>query len=123
MNIINIIIKQIRESAGLSPEEVAKAIGIDLDRYMAIERDPAYLTFGILGGIKRYWKVSSMEFFTFNLTERQKAALFSPGDQSLDLLERLEIGENILASQQFALQLALLQGQWKENFNDEVQKN
>ena len=90
---------------------------------MAIERDPAYLTFGILGGIKRYWKVSSMEFFTFNLTERQKAALFSPGDQSLDLLERLEIGENILASQQFALQLALLQGQWKENFNDEVQKN
>jgi len=123
MNIINIIIKQIRESAGLSPEEVAKAIGIDLDRYMAIERDPAYLTFGILGGIKRYWKVSSMEFFTFNLTERQKAALFSPGDQSLDLLERLEIGENILASQQFALQLALLQGQWKENFNYEVQKN
>ena len=123
MNIINIIIKQIRESAGLSPEEVATAIGIDVERYMAIERDPAYLTFGILGGIKRFWKVSSMEFFTFNLTEQQKDALFSPGDHSITLLERLEIGENILASQQFALQLALLQGQWKENFNDDVQKN
>lgn len=123
MNIINIIIRQIRESAGLSAEEVAMAIGIEVERYVALERDPAYLTFKIFGEIKSFWKVSSMEFFTFNLTEQQKDALFSPGDTSIGLLERMEIGENILASQQFALELALLQGHWKDNFNDDVHKN
>ncbi len=58
-------LKEIRENANLSQEDVAKSIGISITYYAGIERGEENPTFAVLAQVCRALKIKSSEILPF----------------------------------------------------------
>jgi transcriptional regulator with XRE-family HTH domain len=64
-------IKVLRETAGLSIEEVAKELGTTPRSYLNVETEQTEITLMMFRRLLRFYKISASELVEFGLTEEQ----------------------------------------------------